>query len=79
MSHTIHVIFDGEVFRPEESVPLKPNTRYRVTVEEQEEQPESSQEAEHPLTAIARLATDMGVTDLAERHDYYARRRKLGL
>ena len=26
----------------------------------------------HPLTLIAQLAVDVGVTDLAERHDYYA-------
>ena len=26
----------------------------------------------HPLTAIANLAMDVGVSDLAERHDYYA-------
>jgi hypothetical protein len=26
----------------------------------------------HPLTLIAKLATDAGVSDLAERHDYYA-------
>lgn len=26
----------------------------------------------HALTAIANLAIDVGVTDLAERHDFYA-------
>lgn len=26
----------------------------------------------HPLTLIAELATDAGVDDLAERHDFYA-------
>lgn len=26
----------------------------------------------HPLTLIANLATDTGVTDLADRHDFYA-------
>lgn len=26
----------------------------------------------HPLTAIANLAMDVGVTDLADRHDFYA-------
>ncbi len=29
-------------------------------------------EAIHPLTLIAKLSVDVGVTDLAERHDYYA-------
>jgi len=27
---------------------------------------------EHPLTLIANISIDMGVTDLAERHDFYA-------
>ena len=26
----------------------------------------------HPLTLIAELAVDVGVTDFAERHDFYA-------
>jgi len=26
----------------------------------------------HPLTLIAQMAVDVGVTDLADRHDYYA-------
>jgi hypothetical protein len=29
-------------------------------------------EAIYPLTLIANLAVDVGVTDLAERHDFYA-------
>lgn len=31
---TIEVVFDGEVFRPEQPVDLLPNTRYRVTLAE---------------------------------------------
>jgi hypothetical protein len=31
-----------------------------------------AQAAVHPLTLIAQMAVDAGVTDLAERHDYYA-------
>lgn len=34
---------------------------------------EQNGEAVYPLTLIANLATDAGVTDLAERHDFYAR------
>ena len=30
---TIVAIYDGEVFRPTESVPLAPNTRVRLTIE----------------------------------------------
>ncbi|MCY7347549.1 MAG: hypothetical protein LH614_15195 [Pyrinomonadaceae bacterium] len=29
-------------------------------------------ESVHPLTLIRELAVDVGVTDLAERHDFYA-------
>jgi hypothetical protein len=29
-------------------------------------------EAIHPLTLIARLSVDVGVSDFAERHDFYA-------
>jgi len=28
--------------------------------------------AKHPLTMIAELAVDVGVSDFAERHDFYA-------
>lgn len=31
-----------------------------------------AQAVTHPLTLIAQMAVDVGVTDLAERHDYYA-------
>ncbi len=29
-------------------------------------------ENEHPLTSIAKMAKDVGVSDFAERHDFYA-------
>jgi len=29
----------------------------------------------HPLNTIAELATDVGIADLADRHDFYARRK----
>jgi hypothetical protein len=32
MSETLSVIFDGEVFRPENPVNLPPNTRYEATL-----------------------------------------------
>lgn len=34
MSETIAAVFDGHVFRPEEPVGLKPNTRVRITIED---------------------------------------------
>ncbi len=32
MPNTIEAVFDGEVFRPESDVGLKPNTRVEITV-----------------------------------------------
>lgn len=73
MAKTLRATFDGEVLRPEGPVDLKPNTRYLVTIERQEE--EKRGEQGYPLTEILRLATDMGVTDLSTRHSWYAHRR----
>jgi len=71
MSKVITAIFDGEVLRPEEPVDLRPWARYQVTIE-RAEPAEQNAETEHVLTLIGKLATDMGVTDLAERHSWYA-------
>ncbi len=35
MSQTLEAIFDGEVLRPAEPIELEPNTRVRITIEEQ--------------------------------------------
>ena len=75
MSTTFHATFDGKLLHPEEAVNLKPNTRYLVVIEGEEKQSETSGEEEYPLTAIRSLATDMGISDLAENHDYYAHGR----
>lgn len=37
---------------------------------------ETGSESVHPLAQLLSFATDMGVTDLAERHDYYAHGRR---
>ena len=76
MLRTVHVVFDGEVLRPEEPLDLQANGRYRITVEEAvaPKRDENGQE-EYPLSVISELATDMGVPDLAERHDDYAHGR----
>ncbi|MGO9971099.1 MAG: hypothetical protein ACLPY2_27885 [Bryobacteraceae bacterium] len=77
MSHIIHSVFDGEVLRPEESLRLKANTRYKVTVEEEDNGPDAQVDGDpYPSTALLALAEDLGVTDLAERHDFYAHHRK---
>ncbi len=75
MSTIFHATFDGKVLHPEEDVDLKPNTRYVVIIEDEKKESESGDKEEYPLTAILSLATDMGVTDLADNHDYYAHGR----
>jgi hypothetical protein len=77
MTTTVRAVFDGHVFRPDEPVPLEPNARYVLTVE-LEGDPAGADGREgsgvYPLSALGALATDMGVTDLAARHDRYVRR-----
>ena len=73
MAKTLRVIFDGGVLRPEGSVDLQPNTWYVVTIEREEG--EKAEEETYPLSQILACATDMGVTDLSTRHDWYAHGR----
>jgi hypothetical protein len=74
MALTVHAVFDGQVLRPERSVSLEPNKRYWLTVEE-DASPSAIREnsSPYPLTALLDVAADLGVADLAERHDQYAR------
>jgi len=68
--------FDGEALRPNEPVELKADVEYEVTVRECKSERPSKEK--HILDRLYELATDMGVTDLAEHHDDYALgRRKL--
>lgn len=39
MTRTLYATFDGEVLRPEGPVPLAPNTRVRVVIEEPDSAP----------------------------------------
>lgn len=72
MVRTIRAIFDGVVLRPEGQVDLEPDKLYLLTVETDGEQVVRGQETSYPLTEIAKLATDMGVSDLSSGHDRYA-------
>ena len=72
MSQIIHAIYDGEVLRPEDGNNLEPNTRYVLIIEKDERGIDSAADAPYPLTVIESIATDMGVSDLAENHDRYA-------
>jgi hypothetical protein len=75
MALTVHAVFDGEVLRPDELTSLKPNKRYRLTVEEDATAaPGPDQPQPYPLGVLLDVAEDLGVTDLAVRHDHYARR-----
>lgn len=69
MSYRVHAVYDGEVLRPEDDLDLIPNTRYLLIVEKDDLNPNISRETPYPLSVIRSLATDMKVTDLAERHD----------
>ena len=73
MAKTLRAIFDGDVLRPEGSVDLQPNTWYVITIEREEE--EKTEKETYPLTQLLALATDMGVTNLSTRHDWYTHGR----
>lgn len=77
MARSVRALFDGEVLRPEQPTGLRPNTTYVITIEEEAPTDEGSP-SEEPcaLTEIRRFATDMGVTDLSTRHDWYAHGRR---
>ena len=67
MSETLGAVFDGSVFRPDEPVGLKPNTRVLITVEPAEtvqEQPES-------FLRVARSLDLEGPPDWSSRLDEY--------
>ncbi len=74
MSKVLHATYDGKVLHPEGEVNLEPNIRYLLTVEK-ESNGEISPETPYPLGVIKRLATDMKIENLAERHDFFAHRK----
>ena len=75
MVTTIRVRYDGEVFRPVDTVDLQPNAEYVLTVQRDIPSDEVSESTPYPLTEISALATDMGIDDLSTRHNWYAHRR----
>ena len=64
MTKTLHATFDGEVLRPEEPVPLAPNTRVRITILDVEDQPPS-------VLDVAQSLNLEGPPDWSERFDEY--------
>lgn len=74
MTVKVKAVFDGAVFRPLEPVGLAPDTQCEMTIEAASPPagPRNGADEEYVLSAIAAMAIDMGVTDLADRHHEYA-------
>lgn len=70
MTTTMYATFDGEVFRPEGFIPLEPNTRVRVMVDEE---PLVKKKTGEPGSFFrAALAANIdGPPDWSERLDDY--------
>lgn len=70
MQWTLHATFDGEVFRPEGAVPLEPNTRVKVIVQEDGRQNKKMGKPYCSLDAMLAANID-GPPDWSERiHQY---------
>jgi hypothetical protein len=74
---TFRAKYDGKVLVPQEPVELTQDGEYVVAVENGTA-PLPDEDVPDISTQLAALATDMGVTDLAERHTEYAHGRKFG-
>lgn len=74
MTLKLHAVFDGTAFQPREPVSLAPNTECELTIETEpaRNNGNDSQADFDALTAIAAMAVDMGISDLADRHHEYA-------
>lgn len=66
-THTLHAQFDGKVLRPEESIGLKPNFRYLITIEDEE--PISERDTWDVLSESSGKID--GPEDWSEEHDHY--------
>lgn len=71
MTKTVHAIFDGNVFLPEEDVDLKINMRYRLRIEPLAKDELIESVETDPAFDLASLAVDTGIPDLASNHDHY--------
>jgi predicted DNA-binding antitoxin AbrB/MazE fold protein len=67
MSKTLEATFDGDVFRPDQPVGLRPNTRVRLTVEPAEA-PERKSKS---FLRVARSLELEGPSDWSSRLDEY--------
>lgn len=64
---TLHVVFDGKVLKPEESVDLEQNVRYLVTIERKEAM--GKQSLWDVLSEFS--GTVEGPEDWSGEHDHY--------
>ena len=69
MKKALKLVFDGQVFQPEEPVDLTPNTCYFAIIEKIEEGPKKI--PNRALRRIRERAMDLGIYDLARQHDHY--------
>ena len=67
MVKTLEAVFDGTVFRPEEPLPLEPNTRVRITVETLS----SANDTPRALLQTARSLQLEGPADWSSNLDQY--------
>jgi predicted DNA-binding antitoxin AbrB/MazE fold protein len=67
MSQTLEATFDGNVFRPDTPVELKPNTRVRITIESAE----PSEQKSESFLQVARSLNLQGPPDWSSRLDEY--------
>lgn len=69
MATVVRAIYDGSVLRPVEPLSLELNQHYVLSIEPA---PAERNGSEYPLEVIRKMAVDMGVADLADRHTEYA-------
>ena len=70
MTKTLDVIYDGEVFKPEQTISLAPNRKYRITVDSE---PIVSGMGEKNAWDVLESLTGSieAPEDWAEQHDHY--------
>jgi len=71
MTKTIHALFDGKVFRPEDAIDLKINKRYRLKIEPLWDEELIEGVENDPAFDLASLAVNTGIADLASNHNHY--------
>jgi hypothetical protein len=70
MSTILYAMFDGEVLRPDQPLPFAPNTRVRLTVEEDAEE-ELAEQRPASFLRMARSLNVDGPPDWSTRLDDY--------